>query len=130
MGLLPNLIHFAVGGLHTKRIIEDHFGDNILQDPEDDAVKRLPHQLADLHIDIMMLVGESVSETTTSLRSRFICWLSNLEGHIPLTMLELKLFSNDVRVGRNLLSLGAPMLETIRLYFIGLLRRLYTMRCW
>ncbi|SJL11514.1 uncharacterized protein ARMOST_14918 [Armillaria ostoyae] len=118
MGLLPNLIHFAVGGKHTKRITEDHFGDSILQDPDDDAIKTLPRHLTYLHIDITALVGENSSETDAGVRPQVIHWLSSLESHIPVTTLELKLFSNDVRIGRNLLSLCASTVETVRLYFI------------
>lgn len=119
MSLLPNLTHFTVGGQHTKRIWEDHFGDSIFERDDDDVLKKLPKNLTYLHIDIMALVGEKLSMTEVGTRSQIIHWLSNLETRVPLTMLELKLFSNDIRVGCNLLSLCVSTVETIRLYFLG-----------
>ncbi|PBL03898.1 hypothetical protein ARMGADRAFT_1022456 [Armillaria gallica] len=101
MNMLLDLTHFAVGGRHTRRIMEDHFGNDIF--PDENTLKTLPANLTYLHIDIVMLVREKSS--TLGVCPRVIHWLSSLDTHVSLTTLELKLFTNDIRVGRNLLAL-------------------------
>ncbi|PBK66572.1 hypothetical protein ARMSODRAFT_977481 [Armillaria solidipes] len=116
MKLLPNLTHFAVGGQDMTRIVEDHFGDDLF--PDGEILKTLPANLVFLHIDVVALVGEKTSKTGNGVRLRTIRWLTLLDNHVPITTLELKLFTNDIRVGRNLLALCASTIQTIKLYFV------------
>ncbi|SJL14187.1 uncharacterized protein ARMOST_17642 [Armillaria ostoyae] len=116
MKLLPNLTHFMVGGQDTTRIVEDHFGDDLFSNGE--ILKKLLANLVFLHIDVVALVGEKTSKTGNGVRPRTIHWLTLLDNHVPITTLELKLFTNDIRVGCNLLTLCASTVQTIKLYFV------------
>ncbi|KAK0431155.1 hypothetical protein EV421DRAFT_1912124 [Armillaria borealis] len=118
MKLLPNLTHFAVGGQDMTRIVEDHFGDDLFHDGE--ILKTLPPNLVFLHIDVVALVREKTSKTGNGVCPRTIHWLTLLDNHVPITTLELKLFTNDIRVSRNLLALCASTIQTIKLYFVDM----------
>ncbi|PBK83625.1 hypothetical protein ARMGADRAFT_1037791 [Armillaria gallica] len=76
-----------------RRIMEDHFSDEVF--PDENTLKMLPANLMYLHVDIIALVGEKSS--TLGVHPRVIRWLSSLDTHVPLTTLELKLFTNDIR---------------------------------
>ncbi|PBK69305.1 hypothetical protein ARMSODRAFT_1037824 [Armillaria solidipes] len=108
---ITSLTHFALGGKNT-RVIEDS-GDPMTQPVV--PPPSLPQSLYYLHLNICALVNW---QGRSPLRPRIVSWLGRLHGTLSLNSLECKVFTNDVRLPRNIVSLAEDTLQKLSFFFV------------
>ncbi|KAK0443645.1 hypothetical protein EV421DRAFT_1903654 [Armillaria borealis] len=109
-----SLTHLALGGKKTQ-LVED--SDDPLTQPVI-SPPSFPQTLQFLHLNICALVNWQGNSIENSLRPWIVTWLSHLQGPLSLTSLECKLFMNDVRLPRRIISLAEESIEQLSLYFV------------
>lgn len=77
-----------------------------------------PQSLQFLHLNVCSLVNWQGS-IGNPLCPRIISWLAHLHGSLSLTTFQCKMFTNDVRLTRKIISLVEETFQTLRLFYIG-----------
>lgn len=114
---MTSLTHFAFGGKRAQ-VVED------LDNPQTQPIivpPSFPPTLQFLHLNICTLINWQDSPVENLLRPRIISWLSQLHGWLSLTTFECKMFTNDVRLARKIISLAEDTLQNLSMVFLGTL---------
>ncbi|KAK0466117.1 uncharacterized protein EV420DRAFT_1743952 [Desarmillaria tabescens] len=99
------LTHFAFGG-EQSRVEEDSDASHDFAVPP----PSFPPTLQYLHLNVCAIVSWEGNPLRNPLRPRMLSWLACLKGPIAIKVFECKVFTNDVRIPRKIISLGEATL--------------------
>ncbi|SJL16364.1 uncharacterized protein ARMOST_19886 [Armillaria ostoyae] len=109
-----SLTHFTIGGKRMQ-VVEnsnDASSDPVILPPS------FPHTLQFLHLDICALVNWQGSPINNPFRPRMVSWLGHLHGPLSLSVFECKLFTNDIHLPKEIISLAEETLRRLRFFIV------------